>query len=278
MEGPRQEGGAERQEKEPRHEPRFTVFLIRHGQSEEDKTKPNRGLTDLGKRQVLATMHEILEELRQESTRLEEVEFHLRDSGTERTLQQVWEEHRALLQAGVPEQNIVLPKAVLEYRGIDSSEAGPGIARRLKGVQGLDTTPEFRKKLRSKEYQEQLGASSDVEAWALAPEEHVPSGVETRTQMQERYEKDLATAERVINYKIGKHPKRVIVIANAHASIATLAAASEFSIPLDRLMKNIGEVPEAEGLRYDFYGAGSTHNTTPVGQKLREAVEALKSV
>lgn len=273
----------EKKEAEKFERPQITLFLLRHGQSESDKTKPNRGLTELGKDQVRDALGKIVNQVALEEKpdarnlpeALSEVEFHLRDSGTERTLEQVWLEHDLLVRAGVPEENINLPTSALKFKGIDKI-SGPGVVKRLKGVQGLDTNPDFRKKIKDPTFQKEVGASTDVEAWALAPEDKVPKGVETRAQMEKRYRQDIAKAERVISRKMRDYPKRVLTIANSHASIATLSAASETGIPLDALLKKIGEMPEAEGMRFDFYGGDKAHAAKPFGPQIEKAVAEIK--
>jgi len=273
----------ESREAEKLERPQMTLFLLRHGESESDKTKPNRGLTELGQDQVREALAKIVNQVALEEKpdaqnlpeALSGVEFHLRDSGTERTLEQVWLEHDLLVRAGVPEENINLPKSALKFKGLDKI-SGPGVAKRLEGVRGHDTHPEFHKKITSKTFQEQVGANSGVEAWALAPDDEVPAGVETRAQMEKRYRSDIVKAERVISRKTRDYPKRVITIANSHASIATLAAASEMGIPLEALLKKIGEMPAAEGLRYDFYGTDKAHAAKPFGPQIEKAIAEMK--
>ncbi|MBU0612435.1 hypothetical protein KKB10_00310 [Patescibacteria group bacterium] len=275
--------------------PKMTVFLLRHGESEKDKTNPNRGLTEKGVKQVTESINQILnslllesnpefeewedEEVRTAAIRgaIRNVEFHLRDSGTTRTLEQVWLEYEILTQYGVPEEHIYLPKGAYEYLEREpDKKAGPGIAKRLKGVKGMDQNPEYRMKIKDKAFQEALGASGDMMAWAVSPEEEVPSNVEKRSQMEARYDSDIATLDKVVAHKIKDYPKRVVAIANAHASIATVAAARESGVPLEEIMKKIGEVPEAQGLRYDFYQGDTERTAKPFGPEIEKAIEELK--
>jgi len=262
--------------------PRMTLFLLRHGRSEEDKTKSNRGLTELGKDQVTETLGQLVNTVAEEENpqaknlaeALKDVQFHLRDSGTERTLQQVWLENDLLVHLGVPQDHVNLPQSALDYKE-RKGKSGPGIAKRLKGVQGLDQNPDFRKKMKSKEFQAEVGAFTDIEAWALAPDDKVPEGVETLSKMQERYRKDVARAERLIPRMTENAQGRIVTIANSHASIATLAAASEMGIPLPDLLKKIGEMPEAQGLRYDFYSEGKEKSVKPFGKDIEPAIEEM---
>ncbi|MBI4049532.1 MAG: histidine phosphatase family protein [Candidatus Doudnabacteria bacterium] len=243
--------------------PALTVYVLRHGESEADKSKPNRGLTEHGQSQVRESMQAIINQLGAE---LPNITFHLRDSGTERTQQQVQLEREILLAAGVPAEHIILPKF--------------GIAKRLKGVQGMDQNPEFRKKLKSEEYQQKVGAGGDMEAWALSPDDELPEGIESRAHMEARYKKDLAKVENLIHRGMVSPDQRVVAIANSHSSIITLAAASELGVPVDQLMKKLGEIgPErevagAQGLKYEFY-AGGPHQATPFGREIEQAAEEM---
>ncbi|MFA6272371.1 MAG: hypothetical protein WC693_04705 [Patescibacteria group bacterium] len=275
--------------------PKMTVFLLRHGESNNDKTNPNRGLTNKGTEQVTESINQILNSLLLEGNpdfeawdneesritavqnAIQNVEFHLRDSGTARTLEQVWLEYEILKQYGVPEEHIYLPQSAFEYKDKEPDEkAGPGIAKRLKGVQGMDQNPAYRTKIKSKEYQERVGATGDMMAWAISPEEDVPDDVEKRSHMEERYASDIAKLDRVVTHKMEGYPKRVVAIANSHASIATIAAAKESGIPLEKLMGKIGEVPEAQGLRYDFYEGETEHTAKPFGPEMEQVITELR--
>ncbi|MBU2228834.1 hypothetical protein KJ810_00330, partial [Patescibacteria group bacterium] len=201
--------------------PKMTVFLLRHGESNKDKTNPNRGLTEKGESQVIDSINQILngllleinpefdqwedEEVRVTAIQnaIQNVEFHLRDSGTTRTLEQVWLEYEILKRYGVTEENIYLPKSAFEYAKKDPNEkSGPGIAKRLKGVKGMDQNPEYRMKIKDKLFQESLGASGDMMAWAISPEEDIPNNIEKRSEMEARYDNDISKLDRVVAHKM----------------------------------------------------------------------------
>lgn len=293
--GPIPGGNIEQDKEKERVLPKMTVFLLRHGESNKDKTNPNRGLTERGVEQVTESINQILDDLLLESNpdfdewedeevrakaiqeAIQNIEFHLRDSGTSRTLEQVWLEYELLIEYGVPEEHIYLPKSAYEYIGKEPSiKAGPGIAKRLKGIKGVDQNPEYRTKIKSKEFQESVGASGDMMAWAVSPEEEVPDDIEKRSEMEARYESDIATLDRVVAHKMKDYPKRVVAIANSHASIATVAAAREAGLPVEEVMKKIGEVPEAQGLRYDFYGEDTERTAKPFGPEIEKAIRELR--
>jgi len=286
----------ESKEAEKEH-PSLTVFLMRHGESEEDKSKPNRGLTEKGQQEVRENFNDIINQIitdelpnfkdfddtEKRKTAAQEtlakVEMHLADSRTDRTMEQAWLERKILVELGLPPEELYLSKATYEWAQKKGElqavpeTAGPGIKKRLAGVQGLDKAPEFRKQLDSPEYQHRVGAQDTLIAWALTPEDQVPGGVEKRSQMEQRLHRDLAKVEHVAqSKKLAGRPKRPIYIANSHASIITLATASELNVPIEKL----GEVPNAEGLRFDFYGEDKSHTSKPFGKNLEAKVAELK--
>jgi len=265
-----------------KEQPSLTVYLIRHGESGKDKTNSKRGLTDKGVEQVKQTTHNIIKQIITDEVpefanwedkeavknafkqALQKVEIHLRDSGTVRTQEQEWAEHDVMIEMGANEEDINLPKSAYEWKGVPTPDtAGPGIARRVKGIQGVDTNPEFRKKISDKAYQEKLGAKDEIVAWALTPEDDIPEDVETKAEMVRRKNADLVVVERAARLLKNKE-KRIIYIANSHASIASLTSADELGIPLEEL----GEVENAEGLRLDFYSSGNQRTAKPVGEKI----------
>jgi len=270
--------------------PALTVYLIRHGESGKNKINPNRGLTDKGHEQVKIAFNKIINQIIADEVpdfkdwdkpearaaalkqAMEKVAIHLRDSGTNRTIEQEWVEKEVLTSLGVKPEQINLPDSAYEWQDVARPQtAGPGIQKRLKGVQGLETnkiTMGFRKKIGDKKYQKSLGASDEIVAWALTPEDKIPEGVENVRQMSERKNRDLAKVERIAA-KLGQRDKRIIYVANSHASILSLSAADELGIPLPE----VGEVENAEGLRLDFYSSGKKHEARPVGEKIEELVK-----
>ena len=121
---PEQPGIDPRESRETEKErPNLTVYLMGHGESEEDKTNPNRGLTEKGKEQVAVNFGGIIDQItmdelpdvedidnpekRKEAIlqALSKVELHLSDSDTYRTSEQVWQQRQMLIELGVPEEN-----------------------------------------------------------------------------------------------------------------------------------------------------------------------------
>ena len=275
--------------------PNLTAYLIRHGESETDKTNANRGLTERGREQVAINFKEIIDQIIKDELpdfdnfqdenkyrtavqkALAQVELHLTDSGTDRTAEQAWQERQMLIELGVDPDTITMPQSAyqwaLENDKIETipKNAGPGIKKRLAGVGGMSTNPDFRKQLDDQEYQQSVGAKDMLIAWALTDEDVIPEGVETQTQMKKRLNKSLSSVERVAGKKLDQHPKRVIYVANSHASIITLAASSEFDVPIEKL----GEIDNAEGIRFDFYGEGTAHTSEPLGKHTKAKIASL---
>ena len=275
----------------------LTVYLMRHGESESDKTKPTRGLTEKGKAEVRENFNVLIDQIihdelpgfkdfddpekrKQAALKaLSRVELHLADSQTDRTMEQVMLERQIVTELGIKPEELYLSKPTYEWAQkqgmIDKvpEGAGPGIKKRLDGVRGLQDHTDFRKKLDSPEYQQQLGTQDSLIAWALTSEDKIPEGVENRSQMEKRLQSDLSKVERIANHeKLQNYPKRVIYVANSHASIITLGASSKLGIP----MKELGEVENAEGLRFDFYGQEKPYSTEPFGEKLNKKLAQLK--
>lgn len=293
---PEQSNAAAIESKETAHEqPNLTVYLMRHGESESDKTIKNRGLTEQGREEVTVNFNEIINQIvkdelpdfdaiddpeeRKQAVQkaLQNVELHLTDSGTDRTSEQAWQERQMLIDLGADPEDIILPRSTYEWAVKQGhvktmpENAGPGVPRRLEGVRGMQGKPEFRKKIDSKEYQKEVGAEDTLIAWALTDKDQIPKGVENKNQMEERLGKDLSIVNRAARI-LNNYDKRIVYIANSHASIITLAASSKLDVP----MKELGEVPNAEGVRFDFYGPGTDYTTKPFGKNLTAKVESLK--
>ena len=136
--------------------PALTVYLIRHGESGKNKINPNRGLTDKGHEQVKIAFNKIINQIIADEVpdfkdwdkpearaaalkqAMEKVAIHLRDSGTNRTIEQEWVEKEVLTSLGVKPEQINLPASAYEWQDAAMPQAaGPGIGKRLKGVQGL---------------------------------------------------------------------------------------------------------------------------------------------
>ncbi len=248
---------------EKKKEESLSVFIIRHGETDENKTNPNRGLTENGKKQVEESIKKIVEDI--DSVDLPNVEFHLRDSGTERTKEQVVLEYKLLLKLGVTKDKIILTDNILKRIGEPETGNRPGISKRLVGIQGLDNNPEFRKKLGSKDYQKKVEANGAIDAWTKTPKKDLPQGVESQEELEKRYINNKEKLSNILRKK-WKIPegKRIIVIANSHESMASLAATKEFGIP-------INEVTGAQGMKMSWND--QNWETKPFGEDIEKKVE-----
>lgn len=243
--------------------PPISVFLIRHGETGKDKTNPKRALTGRGEEQVKTATRDAVEQIISEACEGEELDddsrrelltqlkFRLYDSGTTRTLQQIDIEREVLISMGVPEANIYLPDSYYQYKEQDFA-SGPGIPRRLEGVAGLDEHSDFRQKIGDPEYQAAVGATDEVLAWALTPEEEIPEGVSTPTGLREKVDRNLAQLKRIAPM-LAKRDDRTVVIANSHASNVTMATAEALGI---EDISDLGMAGNAEGVRMSFYADG----------------------
>ena len=269
-----------------KEQPNLTVYLIRHGESGKDKTNPKRGLTDKGRGEVQETILKIAKQIVADElpefkdwknkeayatalqTALDKVKLFIRDSKTDRTCEQDWVMNDTLIELGARPDQIDLPKSAYEWKGEDiPTGAGPGVEKRLKGIKGIEKEPAFRKKLGDQEYLKELGAKDEIVAWALTPDDEIPTTVETKTQMLKRKNADMAKVEEAAVWLAGRdQSKRIVYIANSHASMTSLIAADELGIPLEQ----VGEVANAEGVRLDFYGKDKKKTAQPIGNKIEE--------
>lgn len=270
----------------------LTVYLIRHGESGKDKTDPKRGLTDKGRLEVKNTITNIAKQIindelpdfkdwdnktayaRALEAALDKIKLFIRDSKTDRTCEQDWVMNDTLIELGARPDQIDLPKSAYAWKGETvPAEAGPGVEKRLKGIQGIEKEPGFRKKLGDPEYLQALGAKDEIVAWALTPDDEIPTAVETKTQMLQRKNADMAKVENVASWLSHKEQtKRIVYIANSHASMTSLIAADELSIPLEQ----VGEVDNAEGVRLDFYGSDNKKIVQPIGDKISQIYYSCK--
>ncbi len=69
-----------REDERDNEKPTLTVYVLRHGQTEEDKTKPNRGLTEMGEKQIIEAADALIRELDPDTDIIQ-----LLDSNTPRT-------------------------------------------------------------------------------------------------------------------------------------------------------------------------------------------------
>ena len=178
------------------NKPVLSVLLLRHGESAKDKTDPRRGLTDLGVSQVEEATHKLINQIIAEerpdfvdfgdvekrrtvfSEMAPNISLRLYDSGTDRTLQQVQVERRVFEEMGAA--RIYVPQSVIVYdiatqnrpHQLGELATGRGVPGRLEGIAGVDQDKSgFRQKIADTEYQKKLGASDELVAWALSPDD-----------------------------------------------------------------------------------------------------------
>lgn len=259
-----------------------TIYLLRHGLTGKDKSNPNRELTEVGREQVTAAIRDVVDQLIREvdphakitddnravlfAPVAEQIQFQLYDSGTTRTQEQVTLEQVALKQWGAGDESIYVPASVQRYQG-EHPTAGPGVAKRLEGVMGLDENPGFRKQLDDPATQERLGSEGALLTWLLMPEEEIPGDVENPSQMKGRMQATVNKVRRVIPYlarEAVRTGQRRVIIGNSHGSFSTLSASEMLGVDL----RTIGQVHEAEGIRLRFNADGSSRSVEPFGEKI----------
>lgn len=278
-----QEGNIEVKEVlKPENMPVLSIYVLRHGETGKDKTNPKRALTETGEQQVReATINAVKQvigeafpdgsELNFDNDEIKEVlsqlKFRLYDSGTTRTQQQIALEKDVLVSLGVKEENIYLPQGYYDYIGSEE-KSGPGVAARLEGVQGIDEAAEFRSQISSPDYQAAVGASDEVMAWALTPDEEIPEGVDTFGDVARRVDTNLQSL-RHITPRLAQNGQRMVILANSHASNVTIAAARVLGVEDPR---QLGQADNAEGVRLAVYQDG-TQKAEPFGANYENKME-----
>ncbi len=240
----------------------LVVYLIRHGETTSNKSDVSRELTEKGKRQVEKAIEKIITQVQefvpvgsnkqQNEEILKTVKFRIYDSETPRTMEQAQIEKEALIQHGVPDQNIYILHPAYNSADIEqrNRKAGPGVKSRIGTV--TDSTPDFRKKLDDPEYQKSLGAADGVIAWMLTPDEEIPKGIETYSQARRYMEETKAGLQKLAKRINDRGDESMVVIANSHAPRVTVAMSSELNMD----PKGIQMAGNAEGLRLKFNEEG----------------------
>lgn len=302
FEGRTVEGGIELEhnsEKLQAEKPSFSIYLIRHGETSKDKSNPSRALTDKGEDEVREAVASVIKQLiREEKPDFDQfddetaclkvfeeiaprISFRLYDSGTARTLQQVAIEKHELGRDGVEPENIYIPESVRQFLknnydhvDVGDQSTGPGIQDRLEGVRGVDQdSTGFRQKIADPEYQKRLGADDEIIAWALSPEDEIPKDVENIDTMIRRVKENLQKVQNVAPRIAERIPegKRIVVLANSHASNVTVTSAAG----LGKSIKELGGVGTGEGVRLDFFASGAEHTAAPFGEKIEAKIGSL---
>ena len=252
-----------------RETPVVTAYILRHGETTENKLDPNRGLTAQGERQV----DEAAERLRQELNPKTDI-IQLLDSGNHRANVTVMRLGERLREAGF----IFFRPVKLESGTRQPAETGVNISpepasRPYSRIESARIPDDVKKQLSKPEVHEKLGipdaiADKRVAAWFLGD---WPDEVEKPGEVAARVRTGMENAQKNLPMLAGQlgPDKRIVSISAANAS-AIEATINEFtgSSVVDRK----GEVENCEGFKVDFK-LNSQPGFAVWGEKIEQQIE-----
>lgn len=238
-------------EPEPRNNaPAICAYLIRHGETSENKNDPKRGLTAKGIEQSRGAAERIAGEIQETYPKDVPVELRGYDSGQDRANQTLIAVATLLRDRGY---NVVLPKAKDAEEETRYAEAGftpkegPGIRSKIRSIQ---IAKEARPYLYRKEKEEGIGP---VMVWLTEPEEELAArGIEGKDVAFARVEKGVEQTARIAS-RIREQKRHVVAIATTHGGTLEGYATKKLGLT----PKALGEIENCEGLKMEFPGDGT---------------------
>lgn len=244
------ESGREMREVE-RTMPVLTSYVLRHGETTEDKLNPNRGLTPQGEQQIDAAAERLIAELDPKRDVIQ-----IFESGNQRALVSVMRIAEKLKQAGFEFFTPIKVDAKNNFRpkegGVETMEESK--ARSMKRAIGAAVIPDaFKKRLADKALHKELGIVDDIPdkrvvAWMLGD---WPDEVESPKHVFERVERGVADAQKrlpILVRQLGPD-KRIVAISAANATAIDAAIVARTGMPVT---ERGGETANAEGFKVDF--------------------------
>lgn len=239
-------------EKNRAEKPTLTAYVIRHGQTEKDKTKKARGLTEQGEREILEATDKIISELNPETDIIQ-----LLDSDTPRTKACNEITGQRLAEAGFKFFTLIkMDKSGKPLQSEINTSDTLVDSRRFPKIKmpkisetdsAIERDPNQRKKYNIPDSMQDARMAiwyAMAERGENFQESETPQEVAERMEQGiERTKKDLPMLKKLL-----KPGQRIVVIINANAPQID-------SLITKRTGKNIlerGEVKNAEGFKIDF--------------------------
>ena len=234
----------------PREIPVVTAYVIRHGETTENKLDPNRGLTKRGEVQINEVAEKLIRELNPQRDVIQ-----ILDSGNYRANVTVMHIATKLKSAGFsffePEKLDALNMMKPKDAGVQTV-AEPK-SKKYRRIDAANIPDEFKKQLSDPALHERLGipdgiADKRMAAWYLGD---WPDEVEKPEEVAARVQKGTESTQKLLPMLAGQLglEKRIVVIsaANASAIDATITTRTGSSV-IDRM----GEVENGEGFKINF--------------------------
>lgn len=247
----RRENEHEYQEQE-RQIPTVTAYILRHGETTEDKSDPRRGLTLKGEQQIDAAAERLIKELDVKRDLIQ-----IFDSGNHRATVSVLRIAEKLKEAGFQFFEPVEVNPRREFQSVNKSISTtdqPKVRTLHKGAGAADIPDYFRKNLEDPEFHQALGIPDSIEdkrliTWFLAD---LPDDVEKPQEVVDRVEGAMSKTQKQLpqlQHLLGTD-KRIVAIVGANASVVDAMIVDRTKVPVTA---RGGETPNAEGFKLDFH-------------------------
>lgn len=243
-----------RSERPPRELPVLTAYILRHGETTENKLDPKRGLTEKGEAQTDAAAERLIQELNPDRDIIQ-----ILDSGNHRATVTVMRIAEKLKTAGFKffEPVKVGKGDINDVRQGGMTTAEQPKSRKLKKIEAAALSDDFKKKLANPALHEQLGLPEEVgdkrvAAWyGLAELGQIPEDAESPAQVSARVKAGMEQTQRFIPMLAGQlgPDKRLVTIAGANATAVDTTITDATGI---KAVKRGGEIENCEGFKVDF--------------------------
>lgn len=240
--------------------PTLTVYVLRHGETEKDKTKKDRGLTEKGRKEILDAADKIISELNPQTDIIQ-----LLDSDTPRTKTCNELIGQKLKEAGFKFFNLIkrdksgklLQDEVNTSEIIIESKKSPTV--KMPKTSKTDSEAQ-----RDPERKKRYNIPEDIKdarlaIWYAMGERDELTESETPKEVAERMEHGIEQAKREIPMlqKLLKPGQRIVTIINANAPpIDVLITKKTSKSVLER-----GGVKNAQGFKIDFSSSNNADDT-----------------
>ncbi|MBI5222595.1 MAG: histidine phosphatase family protein [Candidatus Magasanikbacteria bacterium] len=250
--------------------PVVTAYLLRHGETTEDKLNPNRGLTKKGEEQADAAAEKLIAELDPNQDVIQ-----LFDSGNHRANVTVMRIAEKLKEAGFAFFKPIKNLGRGEREGELETTSEPK-AKTYHRVRAADIPEEFKKKLADPELHKKLGIPDNVPdkrvlAWFLSD---WPDEVEKPAQVTQRVREGMRqTSIRLPALaKCLGEGRRIVTLVAGNATVIDVMVDSELKL---KALDNEGGTENCEGVKIDFVLGKEKPKILPWGEKIEENFSTL---
>lgn len=227
--------------------PVVTAYIIRHGETTEDKTNPNRSLTPEGEHQADEAAERLIAELNPAVDIIQ-----LLDSGNHRANVTVMRIAEKLKEAGFKFFSPVHSDKAGNFLDTNITTVDDPNSRSYSKIGAANIPDEFKKLLADPKLHAELGIGDDIPdkrvmTWFMIQRE----GMETPAEVVERAKQGMAETQKRVSKlnNILTAEQRIVVVAAGNASMVDPLVTEASGVhPKDRG----GETSNCEGFKVDF--------------------------